>query len=313
MENKSHAFMAGLFAILLGLATAFSLYWFGGKREATRQYVVVTKQNVTGLNPQAQVRYRGIRVGKVTDIRLDPNDVRDILITIQVDRDVPVTRGTVAKLAYQGITGLSHILLEETGTDLSPLPEGPKGEVPRIAMAPSLFEELGESGTELLQEARDLMASAKALLNDENRKRFSAILANLEATSGQMKPTLETVNTTLVQVRTLLNDENIRKLSRAAGEAGPLLAETRQLIAKLQTTADKLDVAIGQPSAGGAAALMPRLNELSADISATSRQLNRVLKMIEDSPQSLVFGAPALPPGPGEAGFVAPPHQGGKQ
>jgi phospholipid/cholesterol/gamma-HCH transport system substrate-binding protein len=314
MENKSHAFMAGLFVILLGLAAVFVLYWFGGQKQAMREYVVVTKQNVNGLNPQAQVRYRGIRVGKVTDIRLDPNDVRDILVAIQVDRDVPVTKGTVAKLAYQGITGLSHIQLEETGEDLSPLPEGPRGEPPRIAMTPSLFEELGESGTELLQDARDVMANAKALLSDENRKKFSAILANLAASSGQMKPTLETVNSTLVQVRALLNDDNIRKLSHAAGEAGPLLAETRQLIAKLQTTADKLDVAIGQPSAGGVAALMPRLNELASDISATSRQLNRVLKMIEDSPQSLVFGAPAPPPGPGESGFVAPAaRQGAKQ
>lgn len=314
MENKSHAFMAGLFAIFLGLATVLALYWFGGKKDAMREYIVVTKQNVNGLNPQAQVRYRGIRVGKVADIRLDPNDVRNILITIQVNQEVPVTHGTVAKLGYQGITGLAHVLLEETGDDLRPLSEGPEGQPPRIAMTPSLIEELGESGTELLQEARDLMASAKELLNEGNRKKIAAILTNLEATSGQMKPTLETMNGTLVQVRSLLSDDNIRKLSRAAGEAGPLLAETRQLIAKLQTTADKLDVAIGQPSAGGVAALMPRLNELSADISATSRQLNRVLKMIEDSPQSLVFGAPALPPGPGESGFVPPPvRQGGMQ
>lgn len=306
MENKSHAFMAGMFAILLGLATVLSLYWFGGKKEATREYIVVATENVTGLNPQAQVRYRGIRVGKVTDIRLDSKDVRNILVTIWIDRDVPVTKGTVAKLAYQGLTGLAHVLLEETGTDLTPLAEGPHGEPARIAMMPSLFQELSDSGTELLEEARDLMASAKALLNEENRKKISTILANLESASSQMKPTLETANSTLAQVRTLLNDDNIRKISRAAGEAGPLLVESRQLIAKLQATADKLDVAVGEPSAGGAAALMPRLNELSADISATSRQLNRVLKMIEDSPQSLVFGAPALPPGPGEAGFVAP-------
>lgn len=312
MENKSHAFMAGLFAILLGLATVLALYWFGGKKEETREYVVVTRQNVNGLNPQAQVRYRGIRVGKVGDIRLDPQDVRNILITIHVDRTVPVTRGTVAKLAYQGVTGLSHIQLEETGKDPTPLSEGPGGEPPRIAMVPSLLQELGESGTELLQEAKELMASAKALLDERNQRKFAAILDNLESTSGELKPTLENFNTTLVQVRALLNDDNIRKLSRAAGEAGPLLAETRTLIGKLQTAADKLDAAIGEPSTGGAAALMPRLNELTAEISSTSRQLNRVLKMIEDSPQSLIFGRPSAPPGPGEAGFAPPPAgQGG--
>lgn len=127
MENKSHAFMAGLFVILLGLATVAVLYWFGGKREATRDYVVVTGRNVNGLNPQAQVRYRGIRVGKITAIELAPGDARNILIPIRISRDVPVTRGTVAKIAYQGVTGLAYIQLEETGNDpasLAPWPQG---------------------------------------------------------------------------------------------------------------------------------------------------------------------------------------------
>lgn len=312
MENKSHAFLAGLFVILLGLATVAVVYWFGGEREATREYIVVTRDNVTGLNPQAQVRYRGIRVGKVSDIRLDPADSRNILVTIQVGKDVPVTKGTVARIGYQGVTGLGHILLEDTGKDLTPLAEGPDGEPPRIAMEPSLLQELTESGKDVLNDVRELMASAKALLNDDNRRKVAAILANLEATSGQITPTMENLNATLVQVRRLLNDDTIHKISRAAGEAGPLMTETRALVARLQTTADKLDVAIGEPAAGGAATLMPRLNEMAADITVTSRQLNRVLKMIESSPQSLVFGTPAAPPGPGEPGFVAPVPQGEK-
>jgi phospholipid/cholesterol/gamma-HCH transport system substrate-binding protein len=128
-------------------------------------------------------------------------------------------------------------------------------------------------------------------------------LANLEATSASMKPAIENMNATLVQVRKLLDDQNIRSISKAAGEVGPLLADTRQLVGRMQATADKLDVAIGDASAGGTSALMPRLNELAADFSLTSRQLSRVLRLLEDSPQGLVFGVPAAAPGPGEPGF----------
>jgi phospholipid/cholesterol/gamma-HCH transport system substrate-binding protein len=77
------------------------------------------------------------------------------------------------------------------------------------------------------------------------------------------------------------------------------------LIGKMQAATEKFDVAVGDASAGGASALMPRLNELAIDFSLTSRQLSRVLRILEDTPQGLVFGAPALPPGPGEAGFSA--------
>jgi phospholipid/cholesterol/gamma-HCH transport system substrate-binding protein len=302
MENKSHALIAGIFALLLGAAALLALVWLRGSEDNLREYVVVTKQNIGGLNPQAQVRYRGIRVGKVTDIRLDPEDTSNILITISVTDDLPLTRGTVAKLAYQGVTGIAHVLLIDTGKNPEPL-VADHGKPPRIAMIPSLLEEIGDSGSATLRQVQEVMASANALLNEENRRRFSATLANLESASGSMKPAVDNLNATLTQVRKLLDDRNVQNLSKASAEIGPLLADTRLLIGKMQLATDKLDVAIGDASAGGTSALMPRLNELATDISTTSRQLSRVLKLLEDSPQGLVFGVPAASPGPGEAGF----------
>ncbi len=303
MENKSHALAAGLFAILLLAAGLFAVYWLGGVKDSTHDYVVVTRQNIGGLNPQAQVRYRGIRVGKVSDIRLDPEDPANILITISIREDVPLTRGTVAKLNYQGVTGLAHILLLENGRSSEPLaPDDSRP--PRIAMIPSLLDELGDTGSATLKEARQVLASLDAVLNAENRRHLTATLANLEAASAGMKPALDNLNITLLQMRKLLDERNVANLSVAVAEIGPLLAETRQAVGRMQAAAEKIDVAIGDPSANGAAALMPRLNEMAGDFSTTARQLSRVLRILEDSPQGLVFGAPPLPPGPGEPGFV---------
>lgn len=303
MENKSHALAAGLFALLLLAAGLFAVYWLGGVKDGTHDYIVVTKQNIGGLNPQAQVRYRGIRVGKVSDIRLDPEDPANILITISISDDVPLTRGTVAKLNYQGVTGLAHILLLENGRSSEPL--APDDDMPpRIAMIPSLLDELGETGSATLREARQVLASLDAALNAENRRHLTATLANLEAASAGMKPALDNLNLTLLQMRKLLDERNVANLSAALAEVGPLLAEARVTVGKMQAAADKFDVAVGDPSANGAAALMPRLNEMAGDFSTTARQLSRVLRILEDTPQGLVFGAPALPPGPGEPGFA---------
>lgn len=304
MENKSHAFIAGLFALLFGVVALLAIYWLGGNKEGTHDYVVVTKQSVGGLNPQSQVRYRGIRVGKVSDIRLDPEDSSNILISISIRDDVPLTLGTAARLNYQGLTGLAHVLLFETGKSVERL--SVNGAKPaRIAMVPSLIEELSESGAMTMRKAQDLMGSANSVLDEKNRASFSATLANLESASSSLKPALDNLNGTLVQVNKLLDDQNIKKVSSAADEIGPLLADARVLIGKMQAATEKFDVAVGDASAGGASALMPRLNELAIDFSLTSRQLSRVLRILEDTPQGLVFGAPALPPGPGEAGFSA--------
>ncbi len=302
MENKSHAFVAGLFALLLGAAAIAALIWLRGTQDNLREYVVVTKFSVGGLNPEAQVRYRGMRVGKVMDIRLDGDNPSNILIRISIADKIPLTKGTIAKLASQGVTGIAHVLLLDSGKNSEPL-VATDGKLPRIVMVPSLLDDISESGPAALHQAQDLMAAASALLNEENRRRFAATLANLEATSASMKPAIENMNATLVQVRKLLDDQNIRSVSKAAGEVGPLLADTRQLVARIQAATDKLDVSIGDASAGGTSALMPRLNELAADFSLTSRQLSRVLRLLEDSPQGLVFGVPAAAPGPGEPGF----------
>ena len=305
MENLSHALIAGLFTLLLGFAAVASIMWFGGKREVLKDYLVVTKQNVTGLSPQADVRYRGIGVGMVLSIRLDPNDVRNILIRISVRDSVPVTRGTTAKIGFQGITGIAHILLEETGRDTTPL-EGDEDELPRLAMQQSLIEELSEVGGDTLRNARDFLASANQVLNGENRQRISKTLANLETTTGNAQEAL-------TQLRQLLTPENVRLMNstlarseRAAGEAGPFLADARVLVQRLQVVSDKFDTALGDSATGGAGSLVPRLNELSGDLSANSRQLNRILHMLEESPQSLIFGIPQPVPGPGENGFVTP-------
>ena len=302
MENKSHAFVAGLFALLLGAAAIAALIWLRGTQDNLREYVVVTKYSVGGLNPEAQVRYRGMRVGKVMDIRLDGDNPSDILIRISIADNIPLTKGTIAKLASQGVTGIAHVLLLDSGKNNEPL-VATDGKLPRIVMVPSLLDDISESGPAALHQAQDLMAAASALLNEENRRRFAATLANLEATSASMKPAIENMNATLVQVHKLLDDQNIRSVSKAAGEVGPLLADTRQLVARMQAATEKLDVAIGDASAGGTSALMPRLNELAADFSLTSRQLSRVLRLLEDSPQGLAFGVPAAAPGPGEPGF----------
>jgi phospholipid/cholesterol/gamma-HCH transport system substrate-binding protein len=298
MENRSHALIAGLFALLLGLSAVAALWWFGGKKEATNQYVVVTKKTITGLNLQAQVRYRGIRVGKVETIELDPHDFSNILIGISVDRNIPVTRGTTAKLGYQGITGIAHVLLEDSGKDTQSL-EGENGELPRILMQDSLMQELSDVGGETLRNARDLLDKANDVLSPENRQSISRSLANLEVTTARLSQ--------------LLAPENVRvfsstlvKTEQAVGQAGPFFAEARDLVSSLKSASEKLNATLDASSGDGIGALLPRLNDLADELGSSSRQLNRVLQNVEDSPQSLIFGRQNALPGPGEAGFVAP-------
>lgn len=304
MENRAHAFAAGLFALLLIAAAVLSVWWFGGKREATRDYLVVTRQNVSGLSLQAQVRYRGIRVGRVEAIRLDPEDGRNILIRISVGEEIPITRGTIAKLGQQGLTGIAHVLLEETGKDMTPL--ATDKDPARIPMQPSLIEELSEAGSATLQQARELLGNANQLLNKENRERMSKTLANLEASTAGLAATLN-------ETKTLLADDRVKRLGPAivsvqgaADTVKVFFGEARVLVPRFTALSEKLEAMVGETNGEGAAAAAPRVQEVARELAQTTRQLNRVLLMLQDAPQSVLYGPPMPVPGPGEPGFVPP-------
>lgn len=304
MENKAHAMVAGAFTLLLLLATLAAIIWFGGQREAVTEYVVVTRQNVTGLNLQAQVRYRGIRVGRVESVELDKNDSRDILIRVSISKDVPVTRGTIAKLGYQGLTGIAHVLLEDTGKNPAPIEQGEK--LPRIPMQPSLMQEFADSGGAVLRQANELLTNINQLLTAENRTRISKTLGNLETGSANLTATLAEARAVLADDRVKRLGPAIANIEGAASEARNALREAGKLLPHMLALTEKLDRMVGEANGEGLAASGVRMQELGRELTQTSRQLNRILQMLEAAPQSLIYGPPSAAPGPGEPGFVTP-------
>ncbi|HRE15796.1 MAG TPA: MlaD family protein [Rhodocyclaceae bacterium] len=298
MENKSHALVAGIFTLLFGVAVLASLFWFGGKKDITVEYVVVTRQNVTGLNPQSQVRYRGISVGKVREILIDPKDPGNILVIIDVKDTVPITQGTVAKLAYQGITGIAHILLEEEGKNRQPIQRNDDGEFPRIAMRQSLFDELGQAGAGTLKQAESFFGNASETLNAENRKHFAGLLINLEKNTAQLSKIL-------ADERVQNVGATIARIDSAAERADRFFTDAKTLIPKIDALSGKLETVVGKDASEGAQATLSQINELTAELTATSRQLSRTLRAFEQAPDSILFGAPAPTPGPGEPGFTS--------
>ena len=109
MENKSHAIAAGTFVLLLlGLLIAMAS-WLTRDTSTQRQFEISSKESVTGLQPQAGVRYKGVVVGRVTSITLDERTRGNVLVRIAVNDSAPITSSTFASLGFQGVTGLSLI------------------------------------------------------------------------------------------------------------------------------------------------------------------------------------------------------------
>lgn len=311
MENRAHALAAGVFVLLFALASVFALWWFGNNREAVRRYVLVSEGAIPGLNEQAQVRFRGIRAGKVMRIGIDPQNPRWILVEITLRADLPVTRGTRASLGYQGVTGIAFVQLNDTGSDPAPL-EANGEESPRLPLEPGLMEQLAAVGPQALRKLEGIVDQWSRLFDATNVARLSHTIESLDAAAAGARDTFQEAPKALAGLRAALSRENLAHLQATlshldavTAEAAPTVAELRRLAVKLQGVSDRVDrlaASTHQEVENGA---VPKANALLEELTDTSRRMARLLEELEGNPGLLVFGRGAPRAGPGEAGFSA--------
>ncbi len=317
MENRSHALIAGLFVMLLSAAMAITAIWLSGETADHAHYILMSEGSVSGLNPQAAVRFRGVKVGKVEDIGFDPKNSRFIQIRIGVDRDVPLTKGVFATLGYQGVTGLAYVQLDDDGNQPELLQTN-ESDLAHIPMRSSALDEIVYSGQDLLNSVNETVKRMNVLLNDQNQERFSRILENMEdMTNDQNQKHLAHLLENMKDVSSNLGSftqqlqPNLKSLPELTNEASSLLKNTDQLVKNINKIVEKVDQQGGivdnlSQSAEELADTIPKFHEAIDGIIQDTRSIDRVLLQLEEQPRSLIFGKPPPQPGPGEDGFVSP-------
>jgi len=187
METRASYIAVGSFVLILILGLVGFVIWVGKFRgeEQFARYDILFDGSVTGLQVDGTVRYRGVPVGRITDIRIDPNNIEKIRVTIEIDAATPVRTDTVASIELQGITGVTYILLKGGKQESAALPVTMKEPYPQIASIPSRIELLFQTAPDLLTKANVLIERVTLLFNDENEKNISQTLANLRALSDR--------------------------------------------------------------------------------------------------------------------------------
>ena len=321
MENRAHALAAGIFVVLMSallLALASWLTRDTGQRDI---YEISTRETVTGLQPQALVRYRGVDVGKVDTIGFDRKTSGNVLIRLEVDSAAPITSDTFATLSFQGVTGLAFVQLDDSGKQavrLVPNDDAP----PRIPLRPGLLAKLQDKGEKILEQVEQATARINQVLADPNQKRLAAALDNVGQAAASVSQ-LSTSMTALLDAQFGPTRVNIPAFVKSADAALTSLRGTsdaaKTAVSEIGKTAQRLNAKDGPVDrlAEGAeglahaadsfnAATLPRINRVTEDSSRAVRQLSRAVTGISDNPQSLIFGSGAAQPGPGESGFSAP-------
>jgi len=302
MAKTNHALVTGVFLFSLVAATIVSIIWIGRFQKERDRYYVSTQASVSGLNPETTVYFRGIAVGKVISIQFDPDDSNIIIIPIEVDKSITLTKGVYGVLQLKGVTGLTQLQLSDSGSVREPIPPGDPSPKYRIPIRPSKTDQLLDAGEEILRKTDLFMVRLNAVLSDENQQYINEILIDVKKLTTKLYALEKSVDKALLEVPNLSKDAH-----QTLGNINELTYDLQGLAREVKTLGKKTTALVESGTVAGntlSSKTLPKVNRLLTELEATSGQIKRAAKVLENDPQALLLGPGRQhPPAPGEPGF----------
>jgi phospholipid/cholesterol/gamma-HCH transport system substrate-binding protein len=193
MNNRVNYTFVGAFVLVAIMLILGLSYWMLRPSDdaKTRQYNIYFDESVLGLNIDAPVKYRGIKVGKVTHLSISPMNSEQVEVQVVILNSTPIKQSTVARLTAQGITGLTYINLT-LGKDNSPTLVQKDGETcPTIKTVPSFLENIEQSLGGLSVDLTKTLYGMHKLLNNKNQIAITNILENTATLTEKMNKLLD--------------------------------------------------------------------------------------------------------------------------
>ncbi len=295
MESKINYTLVGLFVVLLMTAMFSSVYWleqYGGKQEYDR-YRVYMSESVAGLSPDAAVRYRGVRVGNVEQISINPHNSEQVELLLKIKHNTPVKKDATASLKFFGLTGLAYIELAGSSKK-SPLLKPSASNIPVIPATASTFTRIDKTLRGLSVKSAYVLDKLNRLLNDKN-------LQNIQAMLTEIKTLSHNINKQIPDFHLLLTNgvSMEQSMTHAFKKIGLASANVSNMATSLQinyaNVGHKLNRNVEQSLAS--------FNQLVAQLNDLTIQLQTTVQNFQASPSDLLFKRTEIKPGPGEKGY----------
>jgi phospholipid/cholesterol/gamma-HCH transport system substrate-binding protein len=192
METRANFILIGAFTLAGMIGIVAMIMWFAHV-ELDRQfdYYDIHFSSVSGLSAASDVRFSGLPVGQVVDVRLSPDQDGTILVRVEVDAITPVRVDSIATIESQGVTGVSYVQIGP-GTPSLPLLRATEDmPVPEITAGRSVIQALSEDAPELITQTLDVIEGVNQLFGPDNQAQIERILANVAGASDTFTTALE--------------------------------------------------------------------------------------------------------------------------
>jgi phospholipid/cholesterol/gamma-HCH transport system substrate-binding protein len=308
METRAHYVAVGAFVLAMLFLAFVAVFWLAGTQIATsyKHYDIFFKGPVTGLSKGARVDYNGIPVGQVSDIEIDPDNVEQIRVTVEIKSDVVIKEDCAANVESNILSGVSYVLITR-GTQDAKVLEAHKGQrYPVIRSRRSTLASLSARGPQLLEKLDVIMDHVDDVLNDHNREMFAETLDNIKKVSQSLADKSDEIAgdaaEALQSAASLFNALNKSysspdglkdKLATALDKASAALTDFDKLARNLGDTNHQLDQALTDMRPGLRNFTQNTLTNINSLVEETRQfisGLSRLASQLERDPSRIIFG-----------------------
>ncbi len=180
MDNKARYTLVGFFILIFSIAMIAFVLWLARydiNKDKLKEYRLYVKQSISGLNINSIVYYKGLDIGIVEDIRINPKNLEEIEIVLKVSQPELIKTNTVATIESQGVTGNKTIELSGGTQDSAKLLPNEEGYA-TIPIKQSFLNELTSQASNIGQKVDIVLSQISKVLDEKNLKNFESILNN---------------------------------------------------------------------------------------------------------------------------------------
>ncbi|MFA5183539.1 MAG: MlaD family protein [Syntrophales bacterium] len=290
-RKKFSSFLLGLFVTGGFIILATILVWIGATQyfERGQRYISYFNESVQGLQKDSEVKFRGVKVGRVEDIVIAP-DNRQVGVIMLINLKFDPTQEYLAQLELTGITGVMFINLAPRSpekpyvpprlTFMAPYPVIPSqpSDIKRILTGiEEVIANLKELDTKGISEgAKITFTEMQNFFGGEKTKR---IIAELEVGSTNLKKISTRIN----------KDVSKGEIGKILLEAKGTFEGTRTLIANAKKDLEAMRL---PETVGKSRQALAQINALVEKLGQTSETLDLLVERIYQRPPDLLFGKP---------------------
>jgi len=305
METRAHYVAVGTFVLAVIFLAFVAVLWLGRSEfgQQAKRYYIFFSGSVAGLNKGSQVQYNGIPVGQVVDIRVDPNNLEQIQVTVEINTSiVDIKSDARAFLDANILNGIATIQVRGGTREASALEPHPGHKYPVIKAGRSELEEVKATLPELLADLKEAAHSVNALLNDQNRQAVADTLQNIRTITGafvepskEVSEVVDNANKAVVELRTFFQD-----LDQSYSDKGGLkdqlsqtLADADRLAKNLNEASRQLQLVLQENRPGirnFTQSTLTQVSDLVTDLQRFVAGATRFVSDMERNPTQLLFG-----------------------